>query len=178
MDADSTGMKMKKKSPKVVQFIEGLHGFLTLHKGYLSSNIETREAIGRLIVKYLEDYFSEAGFKDVISKAHDAFYWQGRQLHYDNDQSPVFGERKYPDFIIDEPYFIAIIYKEGTDGSAFKEGIGESLIYTLSGRFDFVYYLFQDKSEDGKIHRSVDYKLENSILAEMWDHYNVCIKLV
>jgi hypothetical protein len=93
-------------------------------------------------------------------------------------QSPVFGEITYPDFVIDDPYLIAVVYKEGDNVYELKQGIAESLIYTLSGDFDFAYFLFQDKTQDKKIARSVDYKLESFIVAEMWDHHNVCIKII
>ena len=174
---------MKKKTPKLLHFIEGLHEFIEmrshlLDKAVISSKLGFQDIIGGLIGEYLEQYFLKYGYKNVITKANEALYWEGKESEDDDLQSPVFGEISYPDFIIDDPYSIAVVYKEGDSVSELKQGIAESLIYTLSGEFDYAYFLFHDQTQDKKIERSVDYKLESFIVAEMWDHHNVCIKII
>jgi hypothetical protein len=174
---------MKKKTPKLLHFIEGLHEFIEmrshlLNKAVISSKLGFQDIIGRLIGEYLEQYFLKDGYKNVITKANEALNWEGKESEDDDSQSPVFGEITYPDFVIDDPYLIAVVYKEGDNVYELKQGIAESLIYTLSGDFDFVYFLFHDQTQDKKIERSVDYKLESFIVAEMWDHHNVCIKII
>jgi hypothetical protein len=174
---------MKKKTPKLLHFIEGLHEFIEmrshlLNKAVISSKFGFQDIIAKLISEYLEDYFLKDGYKNVITKASEALNWEGKESEDDDLQSPVFGEITYPDFVIDDPYLIAVVYKEGDNVYELKQGIAESLIYTLSGDFDFAYFLFHDKTQDKKIARSVDYKLESFIVAEMWDHHNVCIKII
>ena len=75
----------------------------------------------------------------------------------------TFASRSYPDFIITEPYKIAIEYKKSKNGSIVKEGIGQSLIHTKGGEFDFVYCLIQDESKSKKIVESQKNKKENKI---------------
>lgn len=174
---------MKKKTTKLIHFIEGLHKFISIRsnlvdKASITSKVDFQNIIVRLILEYLEQYFVKDGYKNSITKSNDALSWEVKELQEYESQSPVFGELIYPDFIINDPYLIAIVCKEGNNGSVLKQGIGESLIYTLSGEFDFVYFLFIDQTQDKKIERSIDYKLESSIVSEMWDRYNIFFKIV
>jgi len=71
---------------------------------------------------------------------------------------------------------VAIEYKQSPNGSTAKRGIGQSIMHTLSGDFDFVYYLFYDESADKRIERSSGDQRELMILDRMWDDFNVMIR--
>lgn len=59
-----------------------------------------------------------------------------------------------------------------------KEGIGQSIMHTLSEDFDFVYYLFHDESKDKRIEGSIKDETESLVLKKMLDDFNVLIKFV
>ena len=46
---------------------------------------------------------------------------------------------------------IAIEYKKSGSGSIVKQGLGQCLMHTLGGEFDFVYCLIHDESQNKKI---------------------------
>ena len=104
---------MKKKTAKVDRFIEDLHDFIKNHpqrrtKTGEKSEVRIQAEIRPLIIRYLEDYFDRAGYKDSIAKANKSFYWEGQEGRYGKDREQIFGTRNYPDFIITAPYLIAI----------------------------------------------------------------------
>ncbi|MBN2267369.1 MAG: hypothetical protein JW725_03460 [Candidatus Babeliaceae bacterium] len=174
---------MKKKTAKVTEFIEGLHKYIVTHPQFRKdtsgkSETQIQTEIRPLIVNYLERYFDKSGVQDAVRKAHSAFYWEGQEGKYGKERSATFGARNYPDFIIDEPYVIAIEYKQSCNGSTVKQGIGQSMMHTLTEDFDFVYYLFHDQSADKKIEKSLKNEKEKQIIAEMWSKYNVFIRFV
>ena len=143
----------------------------------------TSETLGQaeirpLIIQYLEKYFGEAGYKDTVKKANKSFYWEGEEGKYGRQRKTTFGARNYPDFIVKDPYLIAIEYKQSPNGSTVKQGIGQSMMYTMCGDFDYVYYLFHDESKDERIQNSINDKNEKSILENMWQDFNVFIKFV
>ena len=51
-------------------------------------------------------------------------------------------------------------------------------MHTLSGDFDFVYYLFHDESKGKRIERSAKSGTEAAIIERMWQEFNVLIKFV
>lgn len=59
-----------------------------------------------------------------------------------------------------------------------KHGIGQSIIHTLCGEYDFVYLLFQDESKDKRILKSVDFECERYIIEKMWERNNLMIKFI
>ena len=174
---------MKKKTAKVVSFIEGLHDFVINHPQFrhrttAKSEMEIQTEIRPLIIQYLEKYFAAAGFKDAIAKANKSFYWEGQEGEYGKTRKTTFGARNYPDFIVTDPYLVAIEYKQSPNGSTVKQGIGQSIMHTLSEDFHYVYYLFHDESKDKRIERSIDDNIEKLVLDRMWQDFNVFIRFV
>jgi len=178
-----TSRGLKKKSKKAEAFVTELHEFIVGNRqfrrktrGMSEKQIQTE--LRPLIIRYLENHFAEAGFKDAVAKANDAFYWEGQEGKMGRARATTFGSRNYPDFIIEKPYKIAVEYKQSENGSIVKHGIGQSIMHTLCGDFDFVYYLFHDESRDKRIHKSRTNKTEAATIDRMWEEFNVMIKFV
>ena len=140
--------------------------------------MEIQTEIRPLIIQYLEKYFAAAGFKDAIAKANKSFYWEGQEGEYGKTRKTTFGARNYPDFIVTLPYLVAIEYKQSPNGSTVKQGIGQSIMHTLSEDFHYVYYLFHDESKDKRIERSIGDNIEKLVLDRMWQDFNVFIRFV
>lgn len=123
---------MKKKTAKVTKFIEGLHKYIVGHPQFRKktgdkSEVQIQTEIRPLILQYLQRHFRDSGYTDDVAKAHKSFYWEGQEGKYGKDKATTFGARNYPDFIITEPYLIAIEYKQSPNGSTVKHGIGQSI---------------------------------------------------
>ena len=171
---------MRKKTSQVTGFIENLHKYITedpqFRKNTLTkSELQIQTEIRPLIISFLEKYFVERGYKDATAKANKSFYWEGEEGIYGKQRKTTFGSRNYPDFIITNPYLIAIEYKQSSNGSTVKQGIGQSIMYTMCKDFHYVYYLFHDESKDKKIKNSIDNSTESMILNKMKEEFNVFI---
>jgi len=174
---------MKKKSSKVAAFIEGLHDYIVTNPQFRKntkdkSEVQIQAEIRPLIIQYLQSYFKEAGYKDDVAKANKSFYWEGQEGKYGKDRAATFGARNYPDFIITDPYLVAVEYKQSPNGSTVKQGIGQSLMHTMTEDFHYVYYLFHDESKDKKIEKSGENEKEKCILGKMWSDFNVFIRFI
>lgn len=174
---------MRKKTAKLSQFIEGLHKFLTKHPQFRKNTngkteTQIQAEIRPLIIQYLEKWFQESGIKDYVAKAHKSFYWEGQEGRYGKARETTFGSRNYPDFIITHPYLLAIEYKQSGNGSTVKQGLGQSIMHTLSDDFHYVYYLFHDESKEKKIEKSTKNPIEISVLDKMWSDFNVFVRFV
>jgi hypothetical protein len=174
---------MKKKTTPLIDFMEGLHDFIVNNPQFrkdtsLKSEVQLQTEIRPLIIRYLEKYFKEKGYKDYTAKANQSFYWEGQEGRFGLDHASIFGSRNYPDFIITAPYLIAVEYKKNSSGSVVKHGIGQSIIHTMCGDFDFVYYLFQDENNDKRIKKASEQELEKEITGKIWQKFNVYIKFV
>jgi hypothetical protein len=174
---------MKKKTKQVLEFIEGLHTFIITNpqfrknpKGKTETQIQAE--IRPLIIQYLENYFAQKGYKDTVAKAVKAFYWEGQEGQYGKQRPTTFGSRNYPDFIITDPYLVAVEYKQSQNGSMVKQGIGQSIMHTLCEEFHYVYYLFHDENKDKRIEKSIENKTEFFIIDKMWKNFNVYIRFV
>ena len=174
---------MQRKTEGVTRFLSDLHAYIIKDPQFrqdtkLKPEKGIQSEIRPLIINYLEKYFREVGYKDSTAKANKSFYWEGQEGEFGKDKATVFGSRNYPDFIITNPYLVAIEYAQSPKGSSIKRGIGQSMIHTLSGDFDFVYYLFHDQSAGKKIQESISGSIEKEILKRAWDQYNVFVKFV
>lgn len=174
---------MKAKTQKAISFLEGLHNYLIKHPQFRKrtknkSEVQIQTEIRPLIIAYLEKYFREQGVVDYISKAHQSFYWEGEEGRYGVERKKMFGSRNYPDFIIQYPYNIAVEYKQSPNGSLVKQGLGQSILHTLSNEFDFSYYLFHDQSKDKRIEKSLKGAIEKDIIKSVWKNFNVFVKFV
>lgn len=174
---------MKKKTAKVTDFIQGLHDYIVSDPQFRKntadkSEVQIQAEIRPLIIQYLQKYFREAGYKDDVAKANKSFYWEGQEGKYGKERAATFGARNYPDFIITDPYLVAVEYKQSPNGSTVKQGIGQSFMHTMTEDFHYVYYLFHDESKDKKIEKSIENEQEKSILKKMWSDFNVFIRFV
>ncbi|WP_028581315.1 hypothetical protein [Desulfogranum japonicum] len=172
---------MRKKTVKVTRFLNGLHNYIVKHPQFRKrttgkSEVQIQTEIRPLILNYLEYWFQTEGYKDYIGKAHKSFYWEGQEGKFGKQRKMTFGSRNYPDFIITDPYLVAIEYKQSPNGSTVKQGIGQSIIHTMTDDFHYVYYLFHDESKDKRIEKSVTENRESSIIERMWTEFNVMIK--
>ena len=174
---------MKMKSAKVIKFLEGLHEYIVgdpqfRHNTKTKSELQVQTEIRPLIISYLQEYFKDVGYKDIVAKANKSFYWEGQEGEYGKERSTTFGSRNYPDFIITDPYLVAIEYKQSAYGSTVKQGIGQSLMHTLCEEFHYVYYLFHDENKDKRIEESITNDRESFIINKMWNDFNILIKFV
>jgi hypothetical protein len=174
---------MKMKTKQVTDFLEGLHKYIINDYQFrkdasIKSESEMQTEIRPIIMNYLRRYFEDRGYKDAEGKANASFYWEGQEGVYGKRRKLTFGARNYPDFIVMKPYLTAIEYKKGDSGSVVKQGIGQSIMHTLSGDFDYVYYLFQDTNKDERIRNSRENSIEETIINMMWNRFNVFIKII
>jgi len=174
---------MKKKTTNVTRFLDELHGFIVAHPQFRQETSHKTEAaihaeLRPVIIEYLEKHFDRAGYKDSTGKANKSFYWEGQEGRFGKARETNFGTRNYPDFIITAPYLVAIEYKQSASGSVVKHGIGQSIMHTLCGDFDYVYFLFHDENRDKKIEKSPANELEAGIIRRMWNEFNVLIRFV
>jgi len=174
---------MKKKTIQLNQFLNELHEFIinshTFRKDvHGKSEIQIQTEIRPIIINYLEKYFRKKKYIDFKGKANKSFYWEGQEGKFGKSREKTFAARNYPDFIITEPYLIGIEYKKSLSGSLIKQGIGQSLMHTMSKDFNFVYFLFQDENKDKKIAKSILNKKEKRIIEKVWNDFNVFVKIV
>lgn len=174
---------MKRKTKQVEDFINGLHNGITSDRQFRrntagKSESQIQAELRPLIISYLEKYFSEKGYKDSTRKANDSFYWEGQEGKHGRIRDEVFGARNYPDFIITAPYLVAVEYKQSANGSTVKQGIGQSIMHTMTEDFHYVYYLFHDQSKGGRVKRSLENEKEKYIANRIWSDFNVMIKIV
>jgi hypothetical protein len=160
---------MKKKTKQVAEFLNALHEHIVtdhqLRKDTSGkSEVAIQTEIRPIIVNFLRKYFKRMGYKDAEKKANVSFYWEGQEGIYGKERQLTFGSRTYPDFIITQPYLLAIEYKQSNNGGVVKQGIGQSIMHTLSGDFDYVYYLFFDQNKDKKISKSIENENEAEII--------------
>jgi len=178
---------MRKKSKQAVEFIQKLHNHIASYpslrlntKGKSEQNIQTE--IRPYIIEFLVKYFKHnKNIKDYVAMANRSFYWEGQEGQYNRFRKTVFGARNYPDFIITKPYKIAIEYKKSDLGSIVKHAIGQSIIHTMSGDYDFVYCLIKDESKNEKIVKSIS-KIksnnENEIIKLLEKDFNVFLNVI
>lgn len=174
---------MKRKSQKATEFINDLHKKIISDVNYRKdtkgkSEVTIQREIRPLIIKFLIDYFRDKGYRDSEAKANQSFYWEGQERKFSTHKKlAMFSARNYPDFIINEPYNIALEFKQSDNGSLMKQGIGQSILHTMSEEYDFVYLLFHDQSKDKKIKKSMGNELEKKITEKVWNDFNVMVKI-
>lgn len=176
---------MKRKTEQARQFMESLHKTITTDprlpkKIKDRSEKEIQKDVYYITLDYLVSYFRASGLDDEKSKtkAREALYWEGQDGHSKKERPVVFGARNYPDLLIREPYLVAIEYAQSDSGSVVKRGMGQSIMHTLCGEYDFVYYLFHDKSDDLRIRKSIHGVIEKEIKDRAWEDFNVFMGFV
>lgn len=142
------------------------------------------------IKKHLHDYIlakikdiyqeiSQGSSVDLLKKkAENSLMWEGDP----RTTIPNFiflGVQHRPDFEVHiDNMKIALEIKLGEAGVAVREGIGQSIVYASSERYDFVVYLFIDISKDKKIQKSQENKEEKLLIKNLWDNFNVLFAVV
>ena len=174
---------MKKKTRALSSFLINLHNHIVTNPQFRhvtrgKSEVQIQTEIRPLIIDYLIKYFTNKGYKDPIKKANKSFYWEGQEGSYGRERKETFGSRNYPDFIITAPYLISIEYKQINSGSLIKQGIGQSIMHTLSGDFDYAYYLFNDQTRNKEIRDSLNGPNETKVQRRIWKDFNVFLKIV
>ena len=169
---------MKKKTKKLEEFIDNLNSYIVespqLRQDTKNKNEQFIQAeIRSLIIRYLEKHFEDLGYADYVAKANKSFYWEGQEGTFGNVRETVFGGRNYPDFIITSPYIIAVEYKKGNTAALVKQVIGQSLMHTMSGQFDYSYVLFQDENADKRIKSSQSNGIETEVLGTLKNNFNI-----
>ena len=174
---------MKKKSNKVVKFIDDLHKHIVNNKSFRKrtrgkSEVQIQTEIRPLILDFLKKWFKDSGVIDYENKAHKSFYWEGEEGRDKSKKKNLFGSFNYPDFIIKKPYKIAVEYKQSPNGSVVKQGIGQSIMHTTSGDYDFAYLLIHDQSNGKRVKDSVVNETETGIIDNLWKEYNIRMSVI
>ena len=170
---------MKKKTTQAVTFINELHESIISDPTFRTHTanhyeIDIQRELRPLIGAYFEEYFRAKGIPQPKRAVKSVLYWGPQEGQASGVvRSKTFEARNYPDFTVKKPYRLAIEYKQSPYGSIVKQGIGQSILHTLSGDFDFVYYLFHDQSPNKSIKASANDPKENSILEKMKNDFNV-----
>lgn len=82
------------------------------------------------------------------------------------------GVQHRPDFEIRiRDTVIAIEVKRGETGQAIRDGLGQALVY--SQKYDFVIYLFIDKSKGKALRKATTKSKEKALLDSLWKHHNI-----
>ena len=174
---------LTKKTEKLGRFLNGLTVFIEKHPQFRKVTTKKSEQavqteIRPIIISYLEKYFRQAGYVDYVAKANNAFYWEGQEGGHAASRKQVFASRNYPDFIIQQPYLLAIEYKKSANGSLVKQALGQSMMHTLSGEYDFSLILFHDENSDKKILMSAKHPPQTQIIQKAEKELNIFIKFL
>jgi len=174
---------LKKKTAKLRQFLDDLSAFIEKHPQFRKVTAKKSEQavqteIRPIIISFLEKFFREAGYVDYVAKANNGFYWEGQEGGHTASRKQIFASRNYPDFIIQAPYLIAIEYKKSANGSLVKQAIGQSMMHTLSGEYDFSLILFHDENTNKKIATSAKESPQTEIVEKAEKDLNVFIKFL
>jgi hypothetical protein len=176
--------KKVKKTKQLVEFVDGLVKHVSEHSRLPKNTIGKRESsiqgqLFSIFVEYLEEYYKGKGLVSYREKASGAFYWEG-QDNKNNRKVPqeIFTSRNYPDFVIRQPYSIAIEYKQSSSGSLIKQAIGQSFVHILNEEYGFVYILFNDQTKDESIKESLNNPKEKSVCEALWNNFNIKLHVV
>ncbi len=172
--------RKKAKTAKVRKFLADLHQYIVSDPSFRKklkdhSELQIQTELNQIILRFLMDHFRESKNKNPRESAHEALYWGGGETKSQGNKPTIFGGRNYPDFIIKTPYSIAIEYKQG-DSSLVKQGLGQALLHTVSGEYDFSMLLFYDTSSTKRIAKSIPGIAEQGILGKMVSDFNVFVK--
>ncbi len=111
-------------------------------------------------------------------KAKDALLWEG-DVKTNVSHVRFLGVQHRPDFVVEIGELkIAVEVKRGEKGSAIREGIGQSLVYSCSGKFQFVVYLFVDTSKDKRLRNSLQQSADAAFIESLWNEFNVRFAIV
>ncbi len=170
---------MKRKTQQAVDFIENLHQHLINSSLFRQNTAGEKERdIQREIRHIIVEFLKGRGYTNCDDKVKGSFYAEVQEGSDSRIKTPVFGSKNYPDFYITDPYWLAIEYKKELSGSFVKSLIGQSMVHTFSGDFDYVYALFQDENKNKKIRDSVSGEVESDIIATIERDYNIFLRII
>ena len=168
-------MRFRRKTGPFIKFVSGLKRAIKndiLLKRFDVRNADEKEGQGQVsnvIQNYLVKYFKNYANPEL--KAANEFYWEG-QRRRGGPAPQIFDSRNYPDFVIHSPYLLAIEYKLSESGSLVKEGVGQCMMHTLGGEYDFSLLVFHDKNRNKSICQASSKKQEKSVLKK-FEEFNV-----
>lgn len=117
--------------------------------------------------------------KAIRRKAGQSLFWEG-DVNTTVNHVRFLGVQHRPDFVVKAGGIrLAVEIKRGENGSAVRDGIGQSFAYAACGDFDFVAYLFIDTSKDKKILESVERDdTTAAFIRSLWENYNIRFTVV
>jgi len=174
---------VKRKSKSLIKFFDELKVFTEDHRRRpkdtrKKSESDIQMAYQFIFLEYLKRHFQNAGYKDFDKKANNVLYWEGQHGTNVDKHSEVFASRNYPDFIIMEPYRIAVEYKQSESGSLIKQGIGQAMMHILNNEYDYVYLLFDDQTSNKLIKSAMQNEKEKLIANRIWSDFNICLHIL
>ena len=139
------------------------------------SEKDIQRELRSIMCSFLDEYWKSKGLKNPNLKRQKTFYWEGQEKEFGHERKDSFGSKNYPDFVILQPYKIAIEYKKSKNGSLVKQAIGQAFMHIFSGEYDYVYVLFHDEGPSKKILTSVKNKNEKEFLEKLKE-FNIFVE--
>jgi len=95
---------MRKKANAAEAFVCNLHEPIVSDPQFRKDAAQKSESqiqteLRPLVIQYLENYFSECGYKDAKGKAHKSFYWEGQEGRFGKIRETTSGRRN----IVEKP---------------------------------------------------------------------------
>ena len=175
-----------KKSTRRILIVDGIMELLKSDVVY--KTIDYRRRKEAWIKQYMHQPFiaklseihrqldAKASDKTIEKRARASLLWEG-DVNTTINHFLFLGVQHRPDFIVQiEDLRIAVEVKRGDNGSAVREGLGQSLVY--ASEFDFVCYIFVDVSKDKKVRRGFEGDAEEFFVRRLWDEFNVRFDVV
>lgn len=188
MNDITTDLRLPKKSARRNQIIDGLLAAMSDEYIYKTLDYQNRgedylkQAMHQKLLTALEGLHRTLNGslkpQTIVRKAKDSLLWEGDKNTTIN-HIRFLGVQHRPDFkVLIDDLRIAVEVKRGENGSAVREGIGQSLVYACSKDFDFVVYVFVDTSKDKKIREATLEPREQAFIESLWAEYNVRFAVV
>ena len=128
------------------------------------------------LVRDLSKLFHSRGISKSDILAKHVVLWEGNKKTVVNNVV-LFGVQHRPDFVVRlKDFTVAVEVKRGSNGQSIREGIGQSIVYSM--RYDYVVYLFIDCTPDKKLKESLNEVDETWLLDELWKNHNVMFDIV
>ena len=183
-EENSMAIKKARKSKQLNEFVDGFRDHVSHNRHLPTNTAGKRESsiqgqLFAIFVQYLEDYYEARGHGRYREKAASSFYWEGQAVKKNRRPAKeFFASRNYPDFVIQQPYSIAIEYKQSEYGSLIKQAIGQSMVHILNQEYDFVYILFNDQTKGKMIKKSLKKSKEQAVCKSLWENFNIKLHII
>jgi hypothetical protein len=141
-------------------------------KQYMHQPLQAR------MITICKTMFPGVSDRTIEKKAKLSLFWEG-DVRTTVNNIRFLGVQHRPDFVVKvDDIRVAVEVKRGENGSAVREGLGQSLVYSSCEDFDFVVYLFVDTSRDKKIRDSLNRSLDSTFIQSLWDERNIRFAIV